>query len=133
MECCQPGLEAVCKGFGGNTLIDSYSTERRQNAIRTTLYVLNCTPRPQLVNKFVIPYASSPFMLKWIRAYWYFSNSGKHIGNHFCQSGMIQLGTKYNHSPIVCAEHPLPDDPFCDYLPSIRAGGRLPYYLVRSA
>ena len=124
-------LAAVCKGIGGDTLLDSYAAERRQNAIQTALYVMSITPRTDIINKYIIPYAKSPIVRTWIRAHWYFANSGKHNGNHFSQSG-VQLGTHFNYSPVLCTEHPLTDDPFCDYLPVIRAGGRLPFYHIPS-
>ncbi len=59
-----------------------------------------------------------------IKAGWYHHNSGKHPGNHFCQSG-VQFGIKLNFSPTIVREEIIPpDDPSCDYKPTFLASSR---------
>ena len=157
-------LASVCNGVGGEVLLDSYETERRQTTIMTALFVLSNAPRQDMMNKFVIPFADSPFVKQWMKGNYYYANSGKHLGNHFSQSG-LQLGTKYNKSPIISSHQSLPgvcktykllmlfvcfslhlpysfpsiysyypyfpDDPYCEYLPCIHGGARLPLFHIR--
>lgn len=124
-------LASVCNGVGGEVLLDSYETERRQTTLMTALFTLSLLPRQDMMNKFIIPFADSPFIKQFLKGNYYYANSGKHLGNHFSQSG-LQLGTKYNKSPIISSHQSLPDDPYCDYLPCIHGGARLPFFHIRS-
>jgi 2-polyprenyl-6-methoxyphenol hydroxylase-like FAD-dependent oxidoreductase len=124
-------LAAVVKGWGGKGLLQSYSIERRTAALYAAQNVMVCTPRPYIMLLLCRVWTSlekvCPPLLRILRWKWKYGNSGHHTGNHHCQSG-VQLGTRYDLSPICITEKVIPaDDPFVTYKPRISAGARLPF------
>ncbi|KAH9258522.1 hypothetical protein BASA81_003024 [Batrachochytrium salamandrivorans] len=124
-------LAAMVQGWGGPALLESYSIERHQHALRTALFVKSILPKPARVITVGNLLERFPWTAPLWRLKFYFSNDGVHNNNHFAQEG-ICLGVRYALSPVVMVDvHcPIsPDDPACHYQPRVSNGARLPLFL----
>ena len=90
------------------------------------MHISTMTPDPgrlKLLGKMVW----SPLLKLIALARWHYGNSGEHSGNHY-SSGGLQLGQRYDFSPIVIGGNEVsspPEDPICSYIPKVVVGGRL--------
>lgn len=118
-------LDACLKGWGGESLLDSYQAERRNIAIRNTNEAANnrafdhmIQPDPVLERNDQEGRAAREIMKERLFAL---------RQREFVTLG-IQLGYRYNDSPICVADGSLePPDDHMLYFPSTRPGGRAPH------
>lgn len=118
-------LAAVCNGWAGTALLDSYDLERRPAGVRNTTYALQlarrngaCPVAADIEDDTPAGIAArartADYLADWAR--WEFDTPG------------LQLGTSYRGSPIVVDDGaPAPADSPTDYVPSGAPGGRLPH------
>ena len=110
-------------------MMKSYEEERRIAALRTSMYVMHLSPRPDhilLATRLIF----NPFLQPLLTRRWAHTNTGFHNDNHFSSSG-IQLGIRYDFSSIIYRElsEKLPgEDPPCIAHPRVIAGARLPIF-----
>tara|TARA_R110002050_G_scaffold67447_2_gene145975 strand:- start:2085 stop:3284 length:1200 start_codon:yes stop_codon:yes gene_type:complete len=122
-------MAATLKGWGGELMLKSYEEERRIAALRTSMFVMNLSPRPDhilMATRMIF----NPFLRWLLTCRWSHGNQGFHNDNHFSSSG-IQLGIRYDFSSIIYREasEKLPgEDPPCIVHPTVVAGARLPIF-----
>jgi 2-polyprenyl-6-methoxyphenol hydroxylase-like FAD-dependent oxidoreductase len=117
-------LAATIQGWGGRNLIQSYEIERRPVAERNTnaarelnKHLANFTMPPTIED-------NTPEGEAARRAVGVHFNS---LGEEFASIG-VQLGARYDGSPIVAADGAPPADELDRYTPSGVPGGRAPHY-----
>jgi 2-polyprenyl-6-methoxyphenol hydroxylase-like FAD-dependent oxidoreductase len=117
-------LAAAIQGWGGPNLIQSYETERRPVAERNTnaarelnKHLANFTLPPTIED-------NTPEGEAARRAVGAHFNS---LGEEFASIG-VQLGARYDGSPIIDADGAPPPDELDRYIPSGVPGGRAPHY-----
>ncbi len=117
-------LAAMLQGWGGKGLLASYEAERRPIAIRNTGAARQLSKN---IGDIAIPPAvedDSPAGEQARRALGaVLSTCGEQYG-----SIGVQLGARYDGSPIVAANGAPPADAFIDYTPSGVPGGRAPHF-----
>jgi 2-polyprenyl-6-methoxyphenol hydroxylase-like FAD-dependent oxidoreductase len=116
-------LAAVLQGWGGPDLLSSYEIERKPIAVRNTIAARELAKRmasipisPQMENVGADGEAAR-------------QKAGAHLatfGETFASIG-VQLGARYDGSPIVAEDGPAPADDFIRYAPSSVPGGRAPH------
>jgi 2-polyprenyl-6-methoxyphenol hydroxylase-like FAD-dependent oxidoreductase len=118
-------LAAVCEGWGTDSLIKTYETERQQVAIRN------------LAQSYALAEAKSSLSVpngiersdnegEKIRLELAKSILKKLKEEYFCVG--IQLGARYDHSPIIVDEgNQFPNNSPYDYTPTSQPGGRAPH------
>jgi hypothetical protein len=116
-------LAAVLQGWGGSTLLDSYEIERKPIALRNTVAARELAKRmasipiaPQMEEGTADGEAAR-------------RRTGAHLatfGEQFASIG-VQLGVRYDGSPIIADDGPAPADDFIRYAPSSVPGGRAPH------
>jgi 2-polyprenyl-6-methoxyphenol hydroxylase-like FAD-dependent oxidoreductase len=118
-------LAAMVQGWGGPRLLASYEPERRPIAIRNTTAArslaiqIGTMPLPPELDD------DTPAGEAARRTLGHFL--GTHLGEEFASLG-VQLGARYDSSPIVAEDGaPPPDDPIV-YRPSSVPGGRAPHF-----
>lgn len=122
-------LEALVKGFGGGILADSYEAERKPVAARNTDFARQFADSIGYVR---LPKALEDETAEGEAAR---RSIGAHLNFHGHKEFVIpgvQLGTRYEDSPLVCAEagSPPPDTANL-YLPSGRPGHRAPHVWLK--
>lgn len=117
-------LAATIKGWGGPNLVSSYEIERRPVAERNTNAARELTKH--LANFTMPPIIedNTPEGEAARRGVGAHLNS---LGEEFASIG-VQLGARYDGSPIIVAEGTPPADQFDRYTPSGVPGGRAPHY-----
>ena len=120
-------LEAVCKGWAPKALLDTYETERRPIGVRNTTE--SGLLAEQIATLVIPPHieADTPEGEAERAAFRIELNKFR---EEFASLG-IQLGARYDGSPIVAGDGaaPPPDDPK-KYTPSAVPGGRAPHYWI---
>ena len=116
-------LAAVVHGWGGASLLNSYELERKPVAVRNTIAARDLAKRngsiptsPAMENDTAEGEAAR-------------RQVGAHLstfGEAFASIG-LQLGARYNGSPIIVADGAPPTDDFARYTPSSVPGGRAPH------
>ena len=119
-------LAAVHRGWAGSKLLDSYATERRPMGVRNTQLGVACT---RVMDGWTMP---DDFEADTSAAQAFRQNFGVRIMEEdrpqYLTVG-IQLGERYEHSPIVWGDGtPEPPDPWDSYTPIDRAGARAPHF-----
>jgi hypothetical protein len=117
-------LAALVQGWGGPRLIDSYEAERRPIALRNTAAAKELARN---VGGVPVDDAIEDHSPTGAAARLAASEYLAGFGREFSSLG-VQLGARYDDSPIVVADgaSPPPDDPI-DYVPSACPGGRAPH------
>jgi 2-polyprenyl-6-methoxyphenol hydroxylase-like FAD-dependent oxidoreductase len=117
-------LAALVQGWGGAGLLQSYETERRPIAERNTVAARE-------LNKHLIAMPAPPEMEhdtpEGAAARRMVSAHLATMGEEFASIG-VQLGARYDGSPIVTADGAPPPDELDRYTPSGVPGGRAPHY-----
>jgi 2-polyprenyl-6-methoxyphenol hydroxylase-like FAD-dependent oxidoreductase len=116
-------LAAVLQGWGGSNLLSSYEVERKPIALRNTIAARELAKRiasipisPEMEDATADGGAAR-------------HKTGAHLatfGETFASIG-VQLGVRYDGSPIVADDGPAPADDFIRYTPSSVPGGRAPH------
>jgi 2-polyprenyl-6-methoxyphenol hydroxylase-like FAD-dependent oxidoreductase len=122
-------LAAAVQGWAGSALLGSYETERRPVAERNTAAARVLTQR---VGKLEVPQELQRDDAHGVAARARFGESLEVFRGQFSSLG-VELGARYDGSPIICPDgDPPPDDPL-EYRPSSVPGGRLPHLWIDSA
>ena len=117
-------LAALVQGWGGSNLLQSYEIERRPVAQRNTIAARDLGK--QLIN-FTIPKAveeDSPdgdAARRSVKVY------VATLAEEYASIG-VQLGARYDGSPIIVPDGTPPSDDYLVYRPSSVPGGRAPHY-----
>jgi hypothetical protein len=113
----------MVQGWGGPRLLDSYETERKPIAIRNTNAARSFAKNvgdvpvpPEMEHASPAGDAARAQVGAFLATF----------GEEFASIG-VQLGARYDGSPIVCADGPPPKDTLTDYVPSSVPGGRAPH------
>jgi 2-polyprenyl-6-methoxyphenol hydroxylase-like FAD-dependent oxidoreductase len=116
-------LAAMVQGWGGQHLLESYETERRPIAIRNTnaarAFARNVGDVP-------VPPEMEDDNLRGAAARAQVGAFLSTFGEEFASLG-VQLGARYDGSPVVCAGAAPPKDSLTEYAPSSVPGGRAPH------
>ena len=116
-------LAAMVQGWGGPRLLLSYESERKPIAIRNTnaarAFARNVGDVP-------VPAEMEDDNLRGAAARGKVGAFLGTFGEEFASIG-VQLGARYDGSPIVCVDGPPPQDNLTDYVPSSVPGGRAPH------
>jgi hypothetical protein len=116
-------LAAVIQGWGGTDLLDSYEIERKPVAVRNTGAARQLTVNIGETNVDAAIEENSPAGEAARRA------AGEMLasfGEQFASLG-VQLGARYDGSPIIAEGGAPPADDFINYEPSSVPGGRAPH------
>ena len=117
-------LAALVQGWGGAGLLQSYEIERRPVAERNTIAARD-------LNKHLATMPIHPAMEQdtpeGAAARHVVSEHLKTFGEEFASIG-VQLGARYDGSPIIIANGAPPTDDYVRYTPSGVPGGRAPHY-----
>jgi hypothetical protein len=118
----------MVQGWGGARLLDSYEAERRPIAIRNTnaarALAKNVGDVP-LPAEMEAPSASGEAARRRVGAFL------STFGEEFASIG-VQLGARYDGSPIVVSDGAPPADSLTEYVPSSVPGGRAPHLWMNS-
>jgi hypothetical protein len=116
-------LAALVQGWGGAGLLQSYETERRPIAERNTIAArelnkhLIAMPAPAEMEDDTAEGAAARQLV------------GAHLatmGEEFASLG-VQLGARYDGSPLIAADGAPPSDDYINYTPCSVPGGRMPH------
>lgn len=121
-------LAALVQGWGGASLLDSYERERRPIALRNTNAARALA---QNVGDVPVPPEMEEDSPAGAAAR---ANVGAFLssfGEEFASIG-VQLGARYDGSPIVIADGTPPPDSLTTYVPSSVPGGRAPHLWVNA-
>jgi 2-polyprenyl-6-methoxyphenol hydroxylase-like FAD-dependent oxidoreductase len=116
-------LAAMVQGWGGPRLLDSYGIERRPIAIRNTNAARTFARN---VGDVPVPAEMEDDTLRGQGAREQVGAFLSTFGEEFASLG-VQLGARYDGSPIVCAGGSPPPDNLTEYVPSSIPGGRAPH------
>ena len=117
-------LAAAIKGWGGPNLVQSYETERRPVAERNTIAARELNKH--LAN-FTMPAAIEDASSEGEAARRAVGAHFSALGEEFASIG-VQLGARYDGSPIIAGDCAPPLDDYASYTPSGVPGGRAPHY-----
>jgi 2-polyprenyl-6-methoxyphenol hydroxylase-like FAD-dependent oxidoreductase len=116
-------LAAVLQGWGGSNLISSYEVERKPVAVRNTVAARELAKRiasipisPEMEDVSADGEAARRRTGAYLATF----------GETFASIG-VQLGVRYDDSPIIADDGPAPADDFIRYTPSSVPGGRAPH------
>ena len=118
-------LAAVCLGWGGSHLLDSYELERKPIAHRNTGFARDIAEYFRTIR---MPPALEQAGAEGEAARQEFAEWLNEVGEREFDAPGIHFGVFYKDSPIVCHEQapPPPDDPHW-YVPHARPGARAPH------
>lgn len=117
-------LAALLRGWGGNSLLDSYEVERRPIATRNTRFARALAKQVGIVE---IPAGmeddtpSGAVQRQEVGAF-----VSTYLGAQFAPIG-VELGAHYSGSPIIASEEAAPTDSIVQYTPTSVPGGRTPH------
>ncbi|HSP49627.1 MAG TPA: FAD-dependent monooxygenase [Pseudolabrys sp.] len=117
-------LAAMVQGWGGPRLLESYEIERKPIAVRNTNAARQLTVNIGETNVDPDIEKDSPAGNAARRA------AGEMLagfGEQFASIG-VQLGARYDGSPLIEADNDPPADSFVTYTPSSVPGGRTPHF-----
>jgi 2-polyprenyl-6-methoxyphenol hydroxylase-like FAD-dependent oxidoreductase len=122
-------LAAMVQGWGGAGLLASYEAERKPIAVRNTTasraLAQNIGEVPVLAE---LEENSAAGQAARTRTGRFLAG----FGEEFASLG-VQLGARYDGSPIIAADGESPPDSFVEYRPSGVPGGRAPHYWLDDA
>lgn len=117
-------LAAMVHGWGGASLINSYELERKPVAVRNTIAARELAKRNGAIP--ILPAMEEDSAVGEAAR----RSVGAHLstfGEAFASIG-LQLGVRYDGSPIIVADGAPPGDNFAEYTPSSVPGGRAPHF-----
>lgn len=117
-------LAALVNGWGGPHLLKSYEIERRPIAIRNTSAA---QAKARQVGDIPIGTDILDNTDKGIEARHAAGQALSGLSEEFASIG-IQLGARYDNSPIIVSDGHAPIDRFYEYIPSASPGGRAPHF-----
>jgi 2-polyprenyl-6-methoxyphenol hydroxylase-like FAD-dependent oxidoreductase len=117
-------LAATIQGWGGKTLLQSYEMERRPVAERNTTAARELNVHLANVT---VPDAIEKDSAEGEAARRHVSAQFSKFGEEFASLG-VQLGARYDGSPIIASEGAPPTDDYMRYTPSSVPGGRMPHF-----
>ncbi len=119
-------LAALVQGWGGPRLLDTYEIERKPIAQRNTMAARELAKPFGAMHQTAVMEADTPEGEVARRA------AGAHMstfGEEFASIG-VQLGARYDGSPIVVEDGVPPADDYIRYVPSAVPGGRAPHVWI---
>lgn len=122
-------LAAMLQGWGGPALLSSYEPERKPIAERNTTAAHELAQNVGAVPVSPAMEQDTPEGAEARREAGAFLST---FGEEFASIG-VQLGARYDGSPIVCADGAPPADSYVDYRPSSVPGGRAPHFWLDPA
>jgi 2-polyprenyl-6-methoxyphenol hydroxylase-like FAD-dependent oxidoreductase len=117
-------LAALVQGWGGPRLLETYEQERRPIAIRNTSAA---QAMARQIGDVPVGDAILEDTEKGAEARIAAGNVLSKFTEEFASIG-IQLGARYDKSPIVTGDGLAPADPHDEYIPSASPGGRAPHF-----
>ena len=117
-------LAATIQGWGGRNLLPSYETERRPVAERNTNAARDLNKH---LADFTLPTTIEDDTAEGAAARRTVGTHFDSLGEEFASIG-VQLGARYDGSPIVTEDGAPPPDALDRYTPSGVPGGRAPHY-----
>ena len=121
-------LAATLQGWGGSALLASYETERRPVALRNTAAARQLALNVHSVEVSAAIEAPGPDGDAERRR---IGATLSHFGEEFASIG-VQLGARYDGSPVVVADGTAPPPDRSDiYVPTACPGGRVPHAWLR--
>jgi 2-polyprenyl-6-methoxyphenol hydroxylase-like FAD-dependent oxidoreductase len=117
-------LAATLEGWGGKTLLQTYEIERKPVAERNTLAARNLNVH---LAKLSVPVSIEDNSADGEAARRQVSKYLTTFGEEFASLG-VQLGARYDGSPIIVADGAPPADNYTRYTPSSVPGGRMPHF-----
>jgi 2-polyprenyl-6-methoxyphenol hydroxylase-like FAD-dependent oxidoreductase len=117
-------LAAALQGWGGKNLLRSYELERRPVAERNTLAARDLNVHLANVS---VPAAIEQNSAEGEAARLFVGAQLAKFGEEFASIG-VQLGARYDGSPIVAPDGAPPADDYVRYTPSSVPGGRMPHF-----
>ena len=116
-------LAASVQGWGGENLLRTYEIERRPVAVRNTVAARSLTHR---LGDIGIPNELDDSTEEGVAARISLGGLLQKFTGQFSAPG-IELGARYDGSPIILSHDPPPSDDPVNYNPSSVPGGRLPH------
>ena len=116
-------LAAMVHGWGGASLLDSYEIERKPIAVRNTIAARELAKRNGTIPT---PSAMEEDNAEGEAARRQVGTHLSTFGEAFASIG-LQLGVRYDGSPIIVPDGAPPADNFSRYTPSSAPGGRAPH------
>lgn len=117
-------LAAMVQGWGGSGLLASYEAERKRIAVRNTGAARQLSKN---IGDIAIPTAVEENSPAGAQARRELGAVLSTCGEQYGSIG-VQLGARYDGSPIVAEDGGAPADDFIDYTPSSVPGGRAPHF-----
>ena len=117
-------LAAMVQGWGGSGLIASYETERKPIAVRNTGAARQLSKN---IGEIAIPPELEDDSASGAKARREIGAILATCGEQYGSLG-VQLGARYDGSPIVAEDGAPPADDFIHYTPSSVPGGRAPHF-----
>lgn len=117
-------LAAMLQGWGGKSLLDSYESERKPIAVRNTRAARAIAKQvgtldiPSGVEEDSANGAAQRLELG--------AQIATYLGTQFAPLG-VELGARYDGSPIVASDEAAPTDSIVQYIPTGQPGGRAPH------
>jgi 2-polyprenyl-6-methoxyphenol hydroxylase-like FAD-dependent oxidoreductase len=119
-------LAASVQGWGGDSLLSTYELERRAVALRNTSVARNHTQR---IGEMAVPAAVEDSTEKGAAARSELAGLLKSFFAQYNAPG-VELGARYDGSPIIVPNGAPPSDDAVVYTPSSVPGGRLPHLWI---
>ena len=118
-------LAAILQGWGGKALLASYEAERKPIAVRNTRAARIIAKQVGVLD---IPAgveddSSAGAMQRQELG----AQVSTYLGAQFAPIG-VDLGARYDGSPVIASEGPAPTDSIVQYIPTGEPGGRAPHY-----
>jgi len=118
-------LAAILQGWGGKSLLASYEAERKPIAVRNTRAARIIAKQVGVLD---IPAgveddSSAGAMQRQELG----AQVSTYLGAQFAPIG-VDLGARYDGSPVIASEGPAPTDSIVQYIPTGEPGGRAPHY-----
>lgn len=117
-------LAAALRGWGGIRLLDSYDVERRPIAVRNTTAARAIAKQVGAVEITGSMEDNSPSGAAQRQEVGAFVST--YLGAQFAPVG-IELGARYDGSPLIASDEAAPTDSIVQYIPSGAPGGRAPH------
>ena len=117
-------LAAVLQGWGGRSLLDSYESERKPIAVRNTRAARAIAK--QVGNLDIPPGLEEDSATGAAQRLELGAQVATYLGTQFNPIG-VELGARYDGSPIIASDEPAPTDSIVQYIPSGQPGGRAPH------
>ena len=122
-------LAAILQGWGGRSLLESYDIERKPIAVRNTSAARAIAKQ---VGALEVPPGieddtPAGAMLRQELG----AQVATYLDTQFASIG-VELGARYDGSPIVASERAAPTDSFLQYIPTAQPGGRAPHAWIGS-